>query len=120
RRLPSGAFGEERPSALREGKQLTVLSSDPLNAEPALAPLAESWLTPVSQFFIRTHGNTPELDAKSYRLTVEGLVERPLTLKLGDLQEFERAALTATVTCAGNRRAEHSAVKKVGGVQWGP
>jgi sulfite oxidase len=40
-------------------------------------------------------------------------------LKLGELIErFPAASTTATLTCAGNRRAEFAAIKKVGGVQW--
>ena len=37
---------------------------------------------------------------------------------IGFEQCFEQHAVTATLTCAGNRRSEHSLVKPVKGVQW--
>lgn len=110
------AFAEDAP--LRDGKTLRVHTREPMNAEPPPAALLESWLTPVSSFYVRTHGNTPEVDPRSWRLTVEGLVNTPLELTLEDLAKFAATKTTATMTCAGNRRAEMSAVKPVPGVPW--
>ncbi len=98
--------------------RLLVHSKAPMNAEPPLPDLVKSWITPVESFFIRSHGNTPELKADSFRLSVEGLVEKPLPLSLADLKQFEQHSVTATLTCAGNRRSEHSRIKAVKGVQW--
>jgi sulfite oxidase len=101
-----------------EASRLLVHSTAPMNAETPLPDLVKSWVTPVETFFIRSHGNTPEIKADDYRLTVEGLVEKPLTLSLAELGQFEQHSATATLTCAGNRRLEHSRVKPVKGVQW--
>ncbi len=95
-----------------------VHSKAPMNAEPPLNDLVKSWITPVDSFFIRSHGNTPQLDGAAYRLSVEGLVETPLTLSIAELGRFEQHSVTATITCAGNRRSEHSRIKPVKGVQW--
>jgi sulfite oxidase len=89
-----------------------------MNAEPLLPELIKSWVTPVESFFIRSHGNTPELKADSFRLSIEGLVETPLTLTLADLGQFKQHSVMATLTCAGNRRSEHSRIKAIKGVQW--
>ena len=97
---------------------MLVHSKAPMNAEPLLPDLIRSWVTPVESFFIRSHGNTPEVNADSFRLSVEGMVEHPLTLTLADLGRFVQHAVTATLTCAGNRRSEHSRIKPVKGVQW--
>ncbi len=101
-----------------EESRLLVHSKAPMNAEPPLPELVRSWVTPVESFFIRSHGNTPEINADLFRLSVEGLVESPLTLSLAELGRFEQHAVTATLTCAGNRRSEHSRIKPVKGVQW--
>ncbi len=98
--------------------RLLVHSKAPMNAEPLLPDLVRSWVTPVESFFIRSHGNTPEIKADSFRLSIEGLVESPLSLSLSELGRFEQHGVTATLTCAGNRRSEHSRVKPVKGVQW--
>lgn len=90
----------------------------PLNAEPRLDRLVESWVTPNRYFYIRSHGTRPAVDPGTYRLSVEGLVDRPLRLTLEDLENLPASSVTATLQCAGNRRLEHSRVKPVAGVQW--
>ena len=94
RRFSAGAIGlicvsERRGSAVAADEtRLLVHSKAPLNAETQLPDLVKSWVTPVESFFIRSHGNTPEINAESYRLSVEGLVETPLTLSLAELSRF--------------------------------
>ena len=56
--------------------------------------------------------------ADSYRLQIEGLVRKPGSMSLDDLRKFGEKSTTATLTCAGNRRAEYNKEGKVGGVQW--
>lgn len=98
---------------------LVVHTDVPRNAEPPLDRLVQSWLTPVDAFFIRSHGPTPQVDPAAYRLSVEGLVEKPLRMALDQLrQTFPSISTLATLTCAGNRRSEHSLVKPVAGVPW--
>ncbi len=101
-----------------DDRRLLVHSNAPMNAEPLLPDLVKSWVTPVDSFFIRSHGNTPDLKADSFRLSIEGLVEKPLTLSLAELGQFQQHSVTATLTCAGNRRSEHSRIKAIKGVQW--
>ncbi len=124
RQWSAGAIGlmfvsGKLPSAIAaEESRLLVHSKAPMNAEPPLPDLVRSWVTPVESFFIRSHGNTPEINADSFRLSVEGLVETPLRLSQAELSRFEQHAVTATLTCAGNRRTEHSRFKPIKGVQW--
>lgn len=91
----------------------------PFNAEPALEKLIANWITPETDFFIRSHGAVPTIDADGFTLSIQGLVDRPSEFTLSQLsQRFPAASTTATLTCAGNRRVEFNRVKKVGGVQW--
>ncbi len=99
-------------------KQLVVHTTVPHNAEAALNDLVGHWLTPVEHFFVRSHAPVPEVDLATFRVSVEGMVEQPLELSVGDLQEMPQTGTIATLTCAGNRRSEHSAVRTVAGVQW--
>ncbi len=101
-----------------ETHELIARQDSPLNAEPRLERLADSWITPTRSFYIRSHGTRPAVDPAGFRLSVDGMVDRPLTLSLEDLESFSGASVTATLQCAGNRRLEHSKVKPVGGVQW--
>jgi sulfite oxidase len=102
-----------------EPVDLLTRQAAPYNAEPALARLAESWITPIRHFYIRRHGSVPRVEPEAYELRVTGLVERPLRMTLNELtNNFSKETVTATLQCAGNRRNEHARRKKVGGVQW--
>ena len=112
--LPKRFWGDEKAE---DEKLLIVRQEQPFNAEPPLDRLLEHWITSNDLFFQRCHGNVPEINEDDYRLTVEGLVETPLKLSLGELKDkFPAASATATLTCAGNRRNEFE--KKAAGVQW--
>ncbi len=100
-----------------------VHEEDPFNAEPARAALAESALTPVDVFYVRGHGRVPAPDAANWRVEVTGLTEHPLRLGLDDLRggRFAEREITATLQCAGNRRASMAAVRAIPGeAPWGP
>jgi sulfite oxidase len=93
--------------------RLRVRQESPLNAEPEPGALIESFRTPNELFFLRNHGDIPAVDPGSYRLTVDGLVEAPLSLSLADLRRFPRITAGATLQCAGNRRREMMEVKPI-------
>ncbi len=114
---PAGrVFGED----VKQLKRLKVYEQHPYNAEPEIQNLLGKYITPLESFYVRSHGKEdPKLDAETFRLEVSGLVERPLTLSLPQLKEkFKAVTTAATLTCAGNRRAEFAAVKAASGVQW--
>ena len=100
---------------------LIVHSDAPLNAETLVGALARWDLTPVEAFFVRTHGPVPDGEGP-WRIAVDGLVERSLSLSVEDLQAgFEARELVATLQCAGNRRASLMAVRDIPGeIPWGP
>src|SRR5579872_2835958 len=77
-----------------------------------------TWITPVPHFFVRNHMHEPsDLDAETWRLTVGGEVEKPLTLTLAELSKLETHSVVNTLECAGNGRSLHR--PQVPGVQWG-
>lgn len=62
----------------------------------------DSWITPNEKFFSIAHYDRPVLDSNSWKLTLDGSVERPLTLTLKDLMSRPRQEVTFTVECSGN------------------
>ncbi|MDL5157702.1 sulfite oxidase [Actinomycetospora termitidis] len=100
---------------------MTVHQVEPYNAEPPRSVLVDA-VTPVSAFYSRNHGPVPAADEESWRLRVDGLVTTPLSLSPADLRErFPERTETATLQCAGNRRAGLVAVKDIPGeAPWGP
>ena len=78
----------------------------------------DRWLTPVPHFFVRNHMHEPsELSAETWRLTIGGEVENPLTLTLPELSKLESHSVVNTLECAGNGRSLYR--PQVPGVQWG-
>lgn len=75
-----------------------------------------NWITPVEQFFVRSHHGTPTVDAAEYRLTVGGLAARPLTLTLDEIKRMPSHELVAVCECAGNGRTFYEPVMP--GLQW--
>jgi len=76
------------------------------------------WITPVNHFFVRNHMFEPaKIEASTWKLTIGGEVEKPLTLTLADLQKVLVHSVTNAMECAGNGRSLHNL--KVPGIQWG-
>lgn len=101
---------------------MTVHSEQPFNAEPPRAALADASLTALDAFYCRNHGPVPTADASAWRLQVGGLVTTPLSLTPAELAaRFEVCSETATLQCAGNRRAGLTEVRDIPGeAPWGP
>jgi len=72
-----------------------------------LSPLQDQvgGITPSSLHFIGTHrgAKVPEIDPRTYRLLVEGMVDRQLQFSLDDLMRFPSVTRPHFVECAGNR-----------------
>jgi sulfite oxidase len=113
--LPVSHAAAQAP--VREG-ELNLLTTDPRNGGPDLEQLIESWITPTSRFFVRSHGPNPQIDVGDFQLRVEGLVRRPTSFRLAEVLAMPSRTITATLTCAGNRRVEFNPEREVGGVQW--
>lgn len=98
--------------------KLIAHSTDAMNAEPPLKELVQSWMTPNELFYIRSHAPVPKIDVDTFRLKVTGLVENELELSLAELSQLKQHSAVATMTCAGNRRYEHSRISPIKGVPW--
>jgi sulfite oxidase len=101
---------------------LIVHEQEPFNAETGPAALAEGPVTATDAFYVRAHGPVPEVDQGAWHLRVHGLVQRELELSLSTLREaFSEREVTATLQCAGNRRAGLVAIRDIPGeAPWGP
>ena len=100
------------------GKRADMLvhEREPFNAEPPGHALADQMLTPRDAFYSRNHGAVPVLDPDTWRLRIDGLVATPIELSLEEIQHrWQPRTLTATLQCAGNRRAGLIAVRDIPG-----
>lgn len=113
------AVGDRNRDAVGSDGDWIVHSEVPANREVPLRRLIGSWITPVDRFYVRSHAAVPKIDPADYRLAIGGMVDRPAEWSLTDLAgRFEKVTVTATMTCAGNRRYEHSRTRQVSGVPW--
>jgi DMSO/TMAO reductase YedYZ molybdopterin-dependent catalytic subunit len=103
------ATGRPRPATVDDPAEdrldggLAVVEEDPFNAEAPLAALLEP-LTPVPSFYVRSNFRIPDIDVSTWRLRIEGWIDRPMELTLGELQALGAAELTTVLECAGNGR----------------
>ena len=115
---PSGALAQEtialpfangaRPLVRYPGKRpLIQLTARPPQLETPFSVFNEGVITPNDAFFVRYHlsGVPLSIDPQSFRLDVNGKVERPLSLSLEDLKSaFEPSEIVAVHQCSGNSR----------------
>jgi DMSO/TMAO reductase YedYZ molybdopterin-dependent catalytic subunit len=60
-------------------------------------------ITPNDEFYITTYSDTvPSIDPKRFSLRIEGLVEKPYTLTLKELEEMKDKTEFVTLECIGN------------------
>jgi sulfane dehydrogenase subunit SoxC len=62
-------------------------------------------VTPLGLHYLLTHYDIPAVDPATWRLTLGGLVDRPLSLSLDEVRARPRVTSAVTLECAGNGRA---------------
>jgi DMSO/TMAO reductase YedYZ molybdopterin-dependent catalytic subunit len=111
------AGSADDPPVTIAGKRPMILHND--RPEDLETPVRyfDSWITPVDAFFVRQHLPRPApIDTEAYRLTINGLVGKPLELTLADLRKLPQYTVPGTIECTGNGRAFYS--PKLPGIQW--
>ncbi|KAI9762038.1 MAG: adenyl-nucleotide exchange factor sse1 [Chaenotheca gracillima] len=108
----------------RDPRLIRLTGAHPLNVEAPLSALFnEGFLTSPELFYVRNHGPVPQVrneEVPDWEFSVEGLVEKPITISLRQLiADYEQATYPITLVCAGNRRKEQNQVRKSKGFSWG-
>lgn len=103
------------PSSSMKTVGMVIRQREPVNFEYPFDQL-DSFLTPSSLFYIRSHFKAPTLEPASYELKVDGAVATPLSLRYEDLRLMPSETRVATLECAGNSRI--FLVPQVEGAQW--
>jgi nitrate reductase (NAD(P)H) len=108
----------------RDPRLIRLTGVHPFNVEAPLSALYdEGFLTSPELFYVRNHGAVPDVkdeEIPDWTFSVDGLVERPVTMTLKQLVEgYEQVTCPITLVCAGNRRKEQNQVRKSKGFSWG-
>ncbi len=78
-------------------------------------------ITPNELFFVRNNGPTPEIDASTWQLSVEGdAISEPVELSIEELQRLPSRTMVSYLECAGNHRAMFGLLqgRQADGTQW--
>jgi DMSO/TMAO reductase YedYZ molybdopterin-dependent catalytic subunit len=62
-------------------------------------------ITPTGLHYLLVHFDIPAVDAATWRLRLDGLVDRPIELGLDEIRARPRRTVPVTLECAGNGRA---------------
>lgn len=65
-------------------------------------------ITPVGMHYMLTHFDMPDVDVDGWRLELDGLVDKPLSLSVADLEAIGSQTVPVTLECAGNGRSRLS------------
>ena len=101
------ADGPRELIAYPQKRPLIRVTTRPPHLETPFEVFNHGAITPNDAFFVRYHlANIPtSIDLKTYRLTVTGLVSKPLSLSLAELKSLaEPVEIVAVNQCSGNSR----------------
>lgn len=76
-------------------------------------------ITPTKDLFTLAHFGLGRIAPGTWSLEIEGLVRRPLLLRLEDLRRFPQVRLEAVHQCAGNPLEPEIPTRRVANVIWG-
>lgn len=110
-RRPLIAYPQKQP--------MIVQSNRPPILETPFGVFDKSDITPNDYFFVRWHeaGIPMEVELSTFRLQIHGLVKKPLTLTVEQLQkDFEPVEIIAVDQCSGNSRGLF--IPPVAGGEW--
>jgi DMSO/TMAO reductase YedYZ molybdopterin-dependent catalytic subunit len=106
--VPVALAQEQRLDFPGKSGDLVLLGDRPLVAETP-AHLLDPDVTPTALHYVRNNGQIPEppADPDSWALVVDGEVELPLRLTLGELKSrFENVTHSLVLECGGNGRTQ--------------
>ena len=105
--LPEGVL-----PAFAEGETVVPFTDLPANFNPSPSPerrtldvrKIDAPYTPKDQFFTTQHYGHPVVDPATFALKITGLVERPKSFSLAELQKMKSTEMAIGFECSGNRR----------------
>jgi len=104
---PAAPKGPQRLKYPGKNEELVVLGDRPLVAETPESLLDDD-TTPIEKFYIRNNGQIPEAakDPESWKIVIDGEVNKPIELSLGELRsKYKPVTRRMVLECGGNGRS---------------
>lgn len=92
--------GSGRPVQPTSTKDEFASLEGPLDAQLGI-------ITPSGLHFVDEHGEVPEIDPRQHRLTIHGMVDRPLTFTMDDLMRLPSVSRIHFIDCNSNNTTSH-------------
>jgi DMSO/TMAO reductase YedYZ molybdopterin-dependent catalytic subunit len=86
---------------------------------PAVPHELTDRITPVEKSIVLCHLGVPDIETDQWRLTIDGMVERPAVLTFGQLKQFPFCELQSFHQCAGSPLNPHQPTRRICNVIWG-
>ncbi|HVA38367.1 MAG TPA: sulfite oxidase [Candidatus Dormibacteraeota bacterium] len=84
---------------------MDMINQRPYDWGTPLEELGTKLYTPNRVFFIRSHMGPPgHIDMKTWRISINGMVKKPIEVTLDDLKRMPKHEVSAVLQCAGNGR----------------
>ena len=84
-----------RTDVLKNRQNLSDWSMTPLQHQPGI-------ITPNGLVYERHHAGTPDIDPKTHRLAIHGMVKQPLSFSMEDLVRYPSVSRFYFLECSGN------------------
>jgi DMSO/TMAO reductase YedYZ molybdopterin-dependent catalytic subunit len=91
----------------------------PFKREPLAPHHMRDRLTRTPDVVVQCHLGVPRLERERWSLTIDGLVERPCTLRVDDLVRYPKAEVASVHQCCGSPLAPCAPTRRVCNVRWG-
>src|SRR5215213_6661463 len=75
-------------------------------------------LTPREDVIVLCHLGVPQIDAGAWEMEIDGLVSKPVRLRLPDLQRFQQHSIESIHQCAGSPLTPQEPKRRVSNVRW--
>jgi DMSO/TMAO reductase YedYZ molybdopterin-dependent catalytic subunit len=90
----------------------------PFQRFPQLPHQMRDRRTRTEDAIVLCHLGVPRIDASEWSLSIDGLVESPLTLAFDDLLRYPRSEVTSVHQCCGSPFAPFAPTRRVGNIVW--
>jgi DMSO/TMAO reductase YedYZ molybdopterin-dependent catalytic subunit len=85
---------------------------------PPLSDRLRDRYTATADAIVLCHLGVPRLDRETWSLAVDGLVERPLTLRFADIAKYPKATVTSIHQCAGSPLQPSEPMRRICNLAW--
>jgi len=75
-------------------------------------------LTRIQDVFVQCHLGVPRIEPDQWSLTIDGMVERPRTLRFDDLMRYPKTELSTVHQCCGSPLAPLEPKRRICNIRW--